>query len=291
MENFYDIVVNTAHFKKIELDEITIVEYICPIQVPLLPVWTPHDYVVHVLSGKKTWKTSLGSTTLQKCDTAYIKKGGHIVEQDFTENFCLLVFFLKDEFKSMLSVEVLYDVINKQNFPSDNILYKLSNNPSIIGYFESVFSYFQMLPTPSEHILRLKFQELVHVLASEKYNHDAIGQIISSNHHTLTNLKKIMIENYIYNLSLDDFAKLCNRSLSSFKRDFKQCFHTSPGKWLTETRIKQASSLLANTNNPITQVAFECGFENLSHFSKLFKLKMNITPKEYRKKFNLNQTE
>lgn len=47
-------------------------------------------------------------------------------------------------------------------------------------------------------------------------------------------------------------------------------------------RIRQAATLLVSTNLSITAIALDCGFENLSHFSRAFKVKMLKSPKEYR---------
>ena len=48
-------------------------------------------------------------------------------------------------------------------------------------------------------------------------------------------------------LRLEEYAKLCHRSLSSFKREFQSHFSESPGKWLLQKRLEYASSLLRNS--------------------------------------------
>jgi AraC-like DNA-binding protein len=49
---------------------------------------------------------------------------------------------------------------------------------------------------------------------------------------TLPSVVEIMEVNFRFNLSLDEYARLCHRSLSSFKRHFQTAFHETPGKWL-----------------------------------------------------------
>lgn len=232
VENFYQFISTSTHFRKIELNEITFVEYNCPIQETILPIWTPHDYLIHVINGRKTWITTEGTTTLSKGDTAFIKKGGHIVQQDFSENFCLLLFFIKDDFKPLLSFDIIPS-LSKQGENTENfIVFELANNPSILGYFNSIISYFTLSTPPSDIIAKLKFQELVHVLATESSNHGAISHILSSDREHNNSLRQLMVQNFMYNLSLENYAELCNRSLSSFKRDFVKCFNTSPGRWV-----------------------------------------------------------
>jgi hypothetical protein len=88
-ENFYTFLTENTKFSKILFNQLTLIEYDCPLQQSVVPIWSPHDYVVYVLNGKKTWFTQTGDTiTLQKGDTAYIKKGGHFARQHFEDNFC-----------------------------------------------------------------------------------------------------------------------------------------------------------------------------------------------------------
>ena len=92
-----------------------------------------------------------------------------------------------------------------------------------------------------------------------------------------------MEKNFCFNLKLEDYAELSHRSLSSFKRDFMEYFNMSPGKWISQRRVHFAANMLANTNLSISQVAFDSGFEDLSHFSRVFKKSMKINPSEYKK--------
>jgi len=60
-------------------------------------------------------------------------------------------------------------------------------------------------------------------------------------------LHETMEANFMYNLSLIDFARMTQRSLASFKRDFIEIYHTSPGKWLAQKKLEYAM-LLLNTS-------------------------------------------
>jgi AraC-like DNA-binding protein len=95
--------------------------------------------------------------------------------------------------------------------------------------------------------------------------------------------KQIMEANFCFNLSLGDFAKLCNRSLSTFKRDFQCVYGDPPGRWLTGKRLEYAAVLLRDPELQVTQVALQCGFEDLSHFSRAFKARFGSSPARFRK--------
>nr|WP_277875391.1 AraC family transcriptional regulator [Aequorivita sp. KMM 9714] len=91
-----------------------------------------------------------------------------------------------------------------------------------------------------------------------------------------------MLENFQYDLKIPDFAKLCGKSLSSFKREFEIIFNTTPGRWLIRKRIDHSKTLLLGTNLTVSEVGYECGFKNISHFIKAFKQTSKITPNKFR---------
>lgn len=84
-------------------------------------------------------------------------------------------------------------------------------------------------------------------------------------------IKNVMLESFHLNLSMDEYAKLCGKSLSTFKRDFKKYFKNTPSKWLKTKRLEYAKTLLLNSDLNINEVCFESGFVNSSHFILTFK--------------------
>ena len=87
-----------------------------------------------------------------------------------------------------------------------------------------------------------------------------------------------MEDNYCFNLKLEQFAQLSNRSLSTFKRDFQKQYDVSPGKWLLEKRLNHAMNLLSNAGRTVGEACYESGFENPSHFSRAFRQHFGIAP-------------
>jgi AraC-like DNA-binding protein len=84
-------------------------------------------------------------------------------------------------------------------------------------------------------------------------------------------LADFMEKNYKFNMPLDRFSYLTGRSLTTFKRDFKNIYGVTPQRWLTEKRLKLAYYLLSEGNHKPAEIYREAGFENLSHFSFAFK--------------------
>ena len=91
---------------------------------------------------------------------------------------------------------------------------------------------------------------------------------------------QVMEENYMYDLKVADFANISNRSLATFKKDFKVYYNTTPARWLTERRLNRAKSILENTDKSIKEVAFGSGFNNASHFSRVFKQRFGFNPSD-----------
>ena len=98
---------------------------------------------------------------------------------------------------------------------------------------------------------------------------------------------KSIVQNNIYaNLSLDQMAFLCNLSLSSFNRKFREVYKESPKKYLISKKIDKASKLLKHTNSRIADIAFDVGFESLATFNRNFGKFHEKSPSNYRLTYN-----
>ncbi len=283
MINLYEDIKTEKHYNKFEIGELLFAEYKCPLEEKFVGIWTKTDYLVHVVSGKKTWHTTNGSWTAEAGQTLYFKKGAAIVEQHFEQEFCLLLFFIPDDFIRNVVKEYSAELENTSlKFdPVENTV-RINNDIGLSVFFQSMISYFSGLEKPSEHLLKLKLKELILSILTSRNN-----PALSSYFRSLLNVKSplvkdIMEENFRFNLSLENFAELCHRSLSSFKRDFINHFKESPGKWLLNKRLEYSAILLRNNNMNISQILFDCGFENLSHFSRAFKEKFGMSPTQFR---------
>jgi AraC-like DNA-binding protein len=92
-----------------------------------------------------------------------------------------------------------------------------------------------------------------------------------------------VIRNNLYkNITVDEFANLCNMSPSSFKRKFKVVYEESPIKYLLKMKLNKACELLKNKNNLISHIAIETGFESTSTFNRAFKAFYGKSPTDYR---------
>lgn len=71
-------------------------------------------------------------------------------------------------------------------------------------------------------------------------------------------------------------------SYSKFRSSFKRLVGKSPNQYHLYLRLKKAEELLTNTTLTVSEIAYQTGFESLYYFSRLFKKKYGVSPKQYR---------
>ncbi|MET4108331.1 AraC family transcriptional regulator [Hymenobacter sp. UYP22] len=155
----------------------------------------------------------------------------------------------------------------------------LSGNAFLKGFFDSLLPYIDHPNNLSANLAALKNREAIELLlqTSEVFR----SFLFDFQEPHKIDLETYMKHNFAYNLPLPAFAKLAGRSLSTFKRDFKKIFATTPEKWLQHKRLEQAHYLLSEREMRPSEVYLEVGFENLSHFSFAFKQAYGLTPTEW----------
>ncbi len=93
---------------------------------------------------------------------------------------------------------------------------------------------------------------------------------------------------YNEEITVETAASLCNFSASHFSRMFRQLTGVSFNQYLISYRLETAEKMLKQGQSGISEVAFACGFNNLSYFSRSFKLKYGVSPHQFKK--NLSQS-
>jgi AraC-like DNA-binding protein len=106
----------------------------------------------------------------------------------------------------------------------------------------------------------------------------------SKNQGRVSKLMHFLQENFRTEITLEQAASVADLQLHSFCRFFKQLTHHTFSDFLNEIRIGFACKLLQQSDLPVTQVAYECGYSNISYFNRTFKKIHGITPREYRQR-------
>ncbi|XP_073133461.1 uncharacterized protein [Henckelia pumila] len=283
MKNLYESVLQHPNYhRQSSCNDSLITIFSCPAEARLMKnkfstLWTQFNYLFYVVEGKKIWHTSEGSYSIEAGNCVFVRKGAFVLEQFFDIGFCLVLFFIPDDF-------ICQTLGKKFNPPvkqsSHRQVIRLNSSDTLAGFFHSMASYFSEAREPAHSLLELKFKELILTIADNPVNAELLSYFCTLvNEPGTAALERIMTDNFRYNLKIEEFAQLSNRSLSAFKRDFQAIFKTTPGKWLLEKRLFYAKSLLSiNSKKAVSDVAFESGFETLAHFSRAFKQRFGVTP-------------
>ncbi|WP_299112831.1 AraC family transcriptional regulator [uncultured Winogradskyella sp.] len=167
-------------------------------------------------------------------------------------------------------------------------LEKVKSSKLLKNYINSLKFYFENPDLVNEELLKLKLKEIILLLIKT----DATGsmqQLIASLFTPNEYSFKELIEANVYNnLNLDELALLHGVSLSTFKREFKKVYNESPGRYFKRRKLERAAKLLLNTNERIGEIAFNCGFSEVAHFSNSFQEQYGCSPSHFRLNFNHN---
>ena len=113
---------------------------------------------------------------------------------------------------------------------------------------------------------------------------------INFNSRRIEKVFAYMRDNYDKDVNRAGVAKLAGMSEVSFSRFIKKRTGKTFVESLNEIRLGHASRSLINTSNTISEIAYKCGFNNLSYFNRIFKSRNGCTPKEFRDNYSGTRT-
>ncbi len=111
------------------------------------------------------------------------------------------------------------------------------------------------------------------------------GKTEYHNSEIAKNMLNYIHEHYASQIMIPDIANAICSSTGECFRCFKQFTGQTPVDYIQNYRLKQAEKLLINNKYSITEIGYQCGFYSSSYFSKLFKERFGMTPREYRKTY------
>jgi len=97
-----------------------------------------------------------------------------------------------------------------------------------------------------------------------------------------------LMENYTQEIGLKKLADLANMNKASFCRYFKSRTHKTCSQFLNEIRIIHSCKLLVNSNMTVSEICYETGYNNISHFNRQFKLITGSSAKQFKKQYLKN---
>lgn len=196
----------------------------------------------------------------------------------------VIVTFHPDILKKIYDRELPQLLQKPRNTVSNLSSEKINNDFLIQKYIEGLLFYFENPSLVNDDMLILKLKEII-LLLSQTRNAESIQVVLSQLFSPATYTFKQIIEAHLFlQVGIDELARKTNLSVSSFKREFAKLYNDSPGNYFKTKRLEKAAELLLASDNRITDIAFDCGFNDLANFTKSFHDKYNITPTSYRLK-------
>lgn len=251
-------------------------------------VFLTEHTLVFVIKGAKLLHFGEATVKAESGKIVLLKKGIYVMAEYIEKGLhfeAILVF---------LSHKTIRDTLATSNFSANintlkNLPYLvLNSNEHLADYINIFRKYFNTTQLKNSQLLQLKQKELLQLLICTTASSEFRAFVSSLAKNEPENIEDIVNEYLLQPLSIADYANISNRSLASFKRDFRKIFNTTPRQWINQKRLEQSYLLLINTVDRINEISYSCGFESPSYFIKLFKEHYGYTPQSLRTKSVIN---
>jgi len=180
-------------------------------------------------------------------------------------------------------VEELFEFdLSRSDYSFDYNIKKVEVDRLLANFRESIDILLDNPDLADESIIKTKLKEFVLLMAKSQ---DAPSELdfLSAIFKPLDiEFKSTILDNIYSNLSVDELARLCHLSNSSFKRKFQESFNTSPKKYISQKKVEKAASLLKIADLRVSDIAYDVGFDSLATFSRNFTAAYGKSPTEYR---------
>ncbi|MFI3278284.1 MAG: AraC family transcriptional regulator [Rikenellaceae bacterium] len=244
----------------------------------------------YVLRGEKLIYNGDRSLSVKQGDIFFLGKGIHYIENIVNDNFVfeqVVFFYTSEELEKIITaINISYNL----SFSNTHVCSKCQRSNSIAlpasrplaNLFINLNSYIkdgEFSHNPAAE--GIKLTELIYFILAREEN-CLKNRVFNSIDTSRGVLEQVVYSHIFDDISVNELASLCNRSLTSFKKEFKRLFEYPPHQWFLRQRLSYSRMLLETTRKSISEIGNECTFPNTSHFIKLFKKFYGHTPASYR---------
>lgn len=272
----------TPEFKKVLVDGLS-----CIVHKKLeQPVWHKEGYVstpaiTLVLKGLLRIETEdklLAEVPENKM--IFLPKGLYTISDILPSQgaFEAVVFFFDNSV-----IQSFVDSIKPKNSKDKCVSHLVIDYSTDIQIFvESLLKLYGDKEKKNRQLTAMKLFEFLHLINAQQATDCFVMGMATLSNKERRGLREFMNTNFTKPLSIEDYAYLTGRTLSTFRRDFKTQFGgISPKQWLIDKRLEKAYELLSHNDTTITDVVTETGYENIPHFIKAFHKKYGLPPKQF----------
>ncbi|MEM8888386.1 MAG: AraC family transcriptional regulator [Bacteroidota bacterium] len=241
---------------------------------------------MHVVKGKSRLFTPKHHIEVESRDSLLMRCGRYLnnwyLNPSREPNEVVLIHFYPDMLAALFEDEPpVFLQSNKSGNPQQVL--KIRGDQMIRNYIQSLLYGFEKQELQSESWIQVKLKEILFILGNAPYANKSqaiLSNLFSEEQHAF----KEIIQSHLYDdLTSQDLAVIAGCSLSSFKRKFKATFGSSPNRYIHQQRLLRARNLLSQTDQHISEIARDCGFRDLSYFSRSFSAFYESSPSAYRK--------
>lgn len=247
-------------------------------------VFVTEHTLIFVSKGAKVFRFPKKEIIVPAGKAIFLKRGCYLLCESVAQNSgyeSISIFFDESTLQNfwMDTVVSSADVDSSAPASSDNEMVVLEMSSALEHFRETIMSCFNYQGSFLERLLTIKLQELLLLLLDTPVANELkafFGEIFNEAH---SDPEYVVSENLLTPLSIEDYARLSNRSLSSFKRAFQQKTGQTPGKWILDHRLKHSRMLAQATGKTVGEIAAESGFNNVSSFIRSYRTRFGTTPK------------
>lgn len=267
-----------------------IVKYVQPERNGIQSHHLTRHCIGYVVRGRKYIYYGDVRHLVNRGDVFYLGVGSHYTEDipEAGRNFEQITFYYSSEqlsrILSQLNMNYQLDIHRDHSCP------QCENQAHVIvpawntlrNFFGSIDQYLKDdLFERDDTAEIIKTTELMYLILSQSGT-CLKNKILGNTDLTKENFEQIVMQHIFQDISVEELAQKCNRSLTSFKKEFCRHFHEPPHKWFIRQRLMHARLLLISTLKSVSEIGSESTFPNTSHFIKLFKKEYGVTPAQYR---------
>jgi len=199
-----------------------------------------------------------------------------------TQTHYVVVGITASKLKSLLDVEKSNPVLQNILTPGASFLYFESMIPEILQILKNIIA-INLNDELSNFSVRIKVLELLYHLLHKLSKRENTSQktVNNADAEKLLNARNIILADVSEPPSISSLATQVGMSETKLKQLFKQTFGDSIYNYFQKIRMEEAAFLLKQSAYSVSEVGFQLGFSNLSHFSRLFQRHYGVTPKKY----------
>ena len=165
------------------------------------------------------------------------------------------------------------------------LLLRDDEGKEIMSYIENAWKLHTLEPAGFELDVRYQLSCLLRVLGQISHSNDTNSERNIRGKVRMKAMVSYLHLHYHENITLGDIAASANISESEVLREFNTYMGITPIKYLIQYRIQMATMLLTTTDTKIAEICNQCGFTDISYFTKVFRELKGMPPAKYRKSF------